>query len=367
MSFPALSAHRFVAQGLLPAEAATSPQEAAELLSCAQGQHLGGVIAALALRSGTTAAEVVDAFNAGALVRGYPMRGTVFAMSANDAGWLTSLGGPRSVQGATRRREELELSDARIAQLTEAILELLRDEPGGALTRNELGDRLAERGLPLTSPQRYHTLFTLIASGVLLYGPISGSEHLVVSAADWLPASGSLEARFNGDELAATAEWLRRYLMGHGPATLRDFSWWTKLPLGQIRKAKDAYLTESELEHYGLNGAREELWGPPGLTATVSATEAKLASPRLLPPFDELLLGYQDRSALVHDDHHSKIDVARNGVFKPVVYVKGRLVATWASVGSGKNRRLEVTPFERPLSQRAIAALAREFARYPHR
>ena len=35
--------------------------------------------------------EVLRAFDAGEIVRGYPMRGTVFAMAARDARWMTEL------------------------------------------------------------------------------------------------------------------------------------------------------------------------------------------------------------------------------------------------------------------------------------
>src|SRR5699024_9914485 len=61
-------------------------------------------------------------------------------------------------------------------------------------------------------------------------------ENLVMLAKDWLPSGTDLEGAFNGDEHAAITELLRRYLNSHGPATLRDFAWWSKLPLGKIRK-----------------------------------------------------------------------------------------------------------------------------------
>lgn len=362
-----LAAHRYVAQGLIPVVPLRTPLEAAERACCSQGQHLGGVIAAIALRSTGSAADVVAAFDSGQLVRAYPMRGTVFAVSAADVQWMSALGGTRSVRGATRTRNELGLSDEFMGMLKEQILETLAVAPGGALSRTELTAELERRGTVLSSGQRYHALFTLIASGVLVYGPLRGHEHLIVSTENWLPASSTLEARFNGDELAATAEWLRRYLLGHGPATLRDFAWWTKLPLGQIRRAMSLLPGDGGLEAYGVDGAGEPLWGAPGLTVEVNENRAALAAARLLPPFDELLLGYQDRKAIVSDDHHLRIDTARNGVFKPVVYVNGRLVATWGSEGSGKNRRLSVTPFDKPLSKRTMAQLENAFETYPER
>lgn len=368
LSSQALSAYRYVAQGLVPNNRSKTPLEAVELLACAQGQHLGGVIAALAIRSTGEAGSVEDAFNAGLIVRGYPMRGTVFAVSAADVQWMTALGGIRSVRSAARRREELGLDDELMARITDAIIDILATAPNHAVSRPALSDALEQRGFTLSGGQRYHVLFTLIASGELVYGPLSGAEHLVVSTEEWLAPSGTLEALFNGDELAATGEWLRRYLVGHGPATLRDFSWWTKLPLGQVRKAMAAYLAEAELESYGVDAAGETLWARPSLAADVGALSPKaIAEARLLPPFDELLLGYPNRTMLVTDEHHRKIDTARNGVFKPVVYSKGRLVATWSSAGSGKNRRLALVPFDRPLAQRTTAKLERDYAQYPHR
>lgn len=367
LASPTLARLRYVSQGLLPSSVSRSPLEAARLLACAQGQHLGGVVAALALRSTGNAADVEAAFNSGEIVRGYPMRGTVFAVSAADMQWMTTLAAARTVRGAARRRAELELPDNLMARITDAILSILSAADGEALERTEIGNALAERGIPLSNAQRYHVFFTLIASGILVYGPLRGREHLVVSAKRVLPQDGTLEARFNGDELAATAEWLRRYLLGHGPATLRDFSWWTKLPLGQTRKAMQLLAGTPELQRYGVNAAGEDLWGAAGLEEIVAGHKTEVEAARLLPPFDEYLLGYQDRSAVVENDHHVKIDVARNGVFKPIVYSQGQLVGTWARVGSGKNQRLEVTPFDRPLSKRVLAQLQREFAQYPRR
>ncbi|KAB1644007.1 winged helix DNA-binding domain-containing protein [Gulosibacter chungangensis] len=367
LAFQDLVSHRLLSQGLVSPTASQTPLQAAERLACTQGQHLGGVIAALALRSGGNPTDVVAAFDSAHIVRAYPMRGTVFAVPAADVQWMSAIAGTRSVRAATRRRIELGLTDEYLGRIKEAILRLLAEAPEGALSRGELSDGLEQSGTLLNAAQRYHVLFTLIASGTLVYGPLRGREHLVVSAADWLPASGTLEARFNGDELAATAEWLRRYLVGHGPATLRDFAWWTKLPLGQVRKAMNTFLGGAELEHYGLNAAGEPLWGAGGLTPYVEQNHAAIAAARLLPPFDELLLGYQDRSAIVSDDHHRKIDTARNGVFKPVVYANGRIVATWGSEGSGKNRRLVVRPFEKPLSKAAMRTLERAFLNYPER
>ncbi|SJM65672.1 winged helix DNA-binding domain-containing protein [Gulosibacter sp. 10] len=366
-AFPRIAHLRYLAQGLAPGRQDATAFDAARRLLCTQGQHLGGVVAALALRSGGDAAAVEAAFDRGEIVRGYPMRGTVFAAPAEDLQWMNALGGARSVRSANRRREQLGLSEPLLERIEGEILDILAGSERGALSRTEIAEALEARGIPLEAPQRYHVFFTLIALGRLVYGPLRGSEHLVVDAASWLPETSTLEARFNGDELAAIAEWLHRYLRGHGPATIRDFAWWTKLPLGRIRKAAEARPLETELEGYGADPSGEALWGAPGLREAAAGVEEELVAPRLLPPFDELLLGYGERGAIVHEDHHRRIDPARNGVFKPVVYVDGRLIGTWSAKTSGRSRRFEFLPFEADAAGPAAAALEAVHADYPHR
>src|SRR5699024_8969784 len=63
----------------------------------------------LALRTGGDLAGVLAAFDRGEVVRGYPMRGTVFAVAADSLAWLTQLcaGGP--LRSAISRRPALDL------------------------------------------------------------------------------------------------------------------------------------------------------------------------------------------------------------------------------------------------------------------
>ena len=79
---------RILAQGLLPAHriseatGAEAVTQVAAAFGAHQGQDLPGVVASLALRTPGGTDAVTDAFTAGTVVRGYPMRGTVFAVAA---------------------------------------------------------------------------------------------------------------------------------------------------------------------------------------------------------------------------------------------------------------------------------------------
>ena len=49
----------------------------------------------------------------------------------------------------------------------------------------------------------------------------------------------------------------------------------------------------------------------------------------LLPGFDEYLLGYKDRSVMLAAEHANLIVPGGNGVFKPTIVAKGRVIGTW--------------------------------------
>ena len=49
----------------------------------------------------------------------------------------------------------------------------------------------------------------------------------------------------------------------------------------------------------------------------------------LLPGFDEYLLGYGDRSAVLAPEHADRIVPGGNGLFRPTIVVDGQVVGTW--------------------------------------
>ena len=139
----------------------------------------------------------------------------------------------------------------------------------------------------------------------------------------WLPAGTGLEDRFNGDRDAACAELLDRYLTSRGPATLRDFSWWSKLPLGAARRAF-ALIRERFEELPG----DEPRYQRAGLADEVAAAGRSASRPLLLPGFDEFILGYQDRLFALTERDHPKLVPGNNGMFKRSAVLGDRVVGS---------------------------------------
>ena len=328
---------RLAALGLLPPRAAT-PTEAVRGLLALQGQDLPGALDAVALRVGDGTEDGRDAvraaFDAGEIVRSWPMRGTLHVVAAEDLAWMLPLARPRVLAAVAQRRPGLGLDDASVGAAGEVAGAALAG--GGRLTRSELFARWADAGISSTSSQGSHLLRTLALTGLLVHGPFaSAKEQQVVLLDDWVPAPRRL-GREEG-----LAEWARRYFAAHGPATVVDFARWTDLPAADVRAGVAA--AREHLASMEVDG-REHLLDPT-TPDRLAAARAEAVAEHRLPGFDEFVLGYRERDDVLDPEHFDVIVPGGNGMFRPTVVVGGRVVGTWRVVGSGRNRRIEKVPF----------------------
>lgn len=345
-----------MAQGLITRPFG-SPADVVAAMGAMQGQDLHGVLASAALRTPLGVGAVLADLHNGKLVRGYPMRGTVFLLPADDAAWITELCARPSVRAASARSHQLELDEAQIGRARDLALEAL---DAGPLARAALFGHWEAHGLRPKGGRGYHLLFHLIAGGTLCYGPWNGTDQDVVLTSRWLPPGSSLESRFNGDRVAAVAELLRRYLTSHGPATVRDFAWWTKLGLAEIRSALPLVAGDLEGE---AGGAEASHWRP-GLVEEAAALGRRASAPLLLPGFDEFVLGYQDRLFALTAAHHQRLVPGNNGVFKKSIVAGGLVRGTWSRAGRPGKRTLEIDEFA-PLSASVRSRLDASFRDFP--
>ena len=350
-----LAAARIVSQGLHEPAAASVADVVRSFLAM-QGQDLPGVLSSIALRFGGDAQGVVAAFDRGEIVRAYPMRGTVFVMAAEDALWVSELCNAQMVRAQIARRPALGLEES---HFTIARDELVRLAAGGGVARAVLFDAWRDAGLDPAGGRGYHTLSHLVQTRFAVYGRWESGENLVHLAEEHLPAASALDARFGGDRVAAAAELLRRYFSSHGPATIRDAAWWSKLPLTLLREAVGQLGDEIE----ALAG-EEPMYQRAGLTDAVAAAGRTAAAPMLLPGFDELVLGYPDRGYIAPAEHLQRLVPGNNGIFKPAAVAGAEVLGTWRRAGRPGRRSFELSAWS-PVSARRQRAFDRLFAGYP--
>lgn len=310
---------RLVAQRVVPVlQDATA---VVEHLAAVQGQDLRAVATAVAVRTreGTTAG-LSRALDDGEVVRSWPMRGTLHLLRAPDLFWVLELCAGRTITSTVRRRAELGISEADLAAAAAVAHEFLSRT--GRATRAELLAEFAQHGQPTATGRGYHLLVHLSLTGLLCQGPTAGREQLFVLAQEWITLR-----RAPADPLA---EWTRRYLRSHGPASVTDFASWTKLTLGDARRGFAAVREEFETVH--LDGVEHLL--DPALPDLVAAHRKAARALHVLPGFDEFLLGYGDRSHVLPAEHSDRVTPGGNGVFRGTVVVGGNVVGTWTRNGT---------------------------------
>ena len=337
---------RLVSQRLCGPRFASVTDAAAGMLAT-QAQDFHGAKWALALRSTGREVDVDAALASGGVVRGWPMRGTLMFMAAADVRWLTTLLAPRSflASAGAWRTAGLEPADfARAADLVGSAL-----SGGVAMGRTALLQVLERGGVATGGGRGSHLLRQLAGTALIVFGPPRGTEQTFALLAEWAPS-----ARRLGRE-EALGELARRYVAGHGPTTVRDLAWWSGLTLGDARLA---------LRLAGDAVGEVSIAGEPYLVAAGGPPPPPLRETvRLLPGFDELLLGYGDRSASLAAEHIPRVVPARNGLFLATVVVDGRVVGTWRrTLGTGRVE-LAVEPFTQ-LGARRRTRLRRAAADY---
>ena len=285
-----VSLGRIIAQGLVPATAARSPLDAVEGLAALQGQQASAIPWAIGARcTGVSRARVEESFARGELVRSWPMSGTVHVTSARDHHWLRRL--LRHRRAAWERQAlSLGLDDALIERAAQVACELLETSPLG-VSRVELVEGWGRNGID-----------TVAAPGVAK-GEAGHEEALAVLAA--------------------------RYAWGHGPIDEADLARLTGLTPTEARRALAGARVAGEsvglpIAEFGGGLARADL------ADLVEDFRVEAEMMRALPPFDELHVGYRDRSCLTDEAGEALICPAKNGMFRPIIVEGGRVVAVRA-------------------------------------
>jgi hypothetical protein len=328
-------ARRLTAQ-LLAGPPARDPLAVAERLLAIQGQDPRRARLAIRARTraGSTAAADRELTETRTLVITWLNRGTLHLVRSEDYPWLQALTTPPLRTSSSTRLAQEGVDAAALERGLAVIERSLSDD--GPLTRLALRERLDRAGIPTAGQALIHLLFRAALEGLVVRGPMIGRQHGYALVRDWLPPSKPVTRERSLAELA------RRYLAGHGPADDRDLARWAGLPLRDARTGLEGIASELEQRPGGL----VDLAGRP--------RPARLPAPRLLGPFEPLLLGWVSRAAVLGDQAGK---VVTGGVFRGFALVDGRARAGWR-LADGK---VVIEPFEE-LSE-AVGEALREDAR----
>lgn len=147
------------------------------------------------------------------------------------------------------------------------------------------------------------------------------------------------------DRDRARAALIERYFDAFGPATVQDCSAFFLWKMAELRPLLEEILPRLHAEK--IDGATY-------YHARALDAPGEIPPCVLVPGFDQLVLGYRDRTRCIDREHNAKL-VNGAGIVFPALLLRGRLRAKWKIEGG----RMVVTPFER-LLKKDEAAIRRE-------
>lgn len=277
------------------------------------------------------------------VVRTWSMRGTLQFVAGDDIKWLTDLFAEKRLAANSFRNRQLNLDRKLFLRCNKILYKALQG--GNQLTRDEIKILFKQSGISVDGVQLSHILQNAAFEKLICFGVRRGSQFTFTLLDEWVPENKKL------DREAALAELTKRYFRSRGPATIKDFIWWSGLSVGDARKG--LALVKMSLISETIND--ETYWVS---TDTKEAAGVKTKSTFLLPAFDEYLISYQDRSAMLDKEFRSRL-VYINGMFYPVIVIKGKIAGVWKRKIKKDTVEIDLSPFA-PLSESQIASIIKE-------
>ena len=203
------------------------------------------------------------------------------------------------------------------------VLALLRD---GRITHAEILSHLREAYPELTEMDWRRMVHAVRRHAHLIHARETAAWTTQPAAVyELVEPSAEVDARM------AQAELVRRYLRAFGPATKADIADWSGLRVRDFEHALDGLPTHRTVEG-------RELFDVPRAPLPAGDTPAPV---RFLPKWDNVILGFDDRTRIISDEIR-KLVIGKNGDVAQTVLIDGVVAATWAVDPKGK---VTVRPF----------------------
>jgi hypothetical protein len=292
----------------------SDPVELVAWMGAIQGQDLEMCKWAVAMRTAepslTAVQRVIDEAR---IVRLHTMRPTWHLVAAEDVRWMLSTNQKRlraTYMAYWGKRWDICESD--IARFHDAAAKALSGSDG--LTMQELTATLNETGWWWNIDQVKMMLTVGEVEGLICNGRQRGRKNTYALLDERVPKTVEIPRE------EALVRLARVYFRSHTPASKADFEWWSGLSGTEARMAIEALGGELNAERY----EGQQLFVHSSHTGG-GMVDNEL---HLLPPYDEYLIAYRNRSHVLDATHTAH---AHNGfgIFHPVILHRGRIVGNW--------------------------------------
>lgn len=344
--------HRRLFNQQLAAPRLDTPVSLVGWLGAVQAQDYAGARWGLGLRlPGSSEASLDRAFDAGEILRTHVLRPTWHFVAPADIRWMLQLTAPRVKTAIGYYGRALGLDDNVLERSHAVLVGALQG--GRQLTRSELAAIVRASGLPSEGPPLGHLLMHAELDGLICSGAHRGAQVTFALLDERVPSAAPLSR----DE--ALAQLVKRYYSSHGPATVRDFVWWSGLTVADARRG---------IAMLGAALARETIDGLEYWFAAngVEPPPPPAGSAYLLPNYDEYTVAYRDRDVYYDAALGAHLPRRYNVPFDHSIVIGGRVIGMWRRSVSREAVAVEtrlMTELD-PTALSAVQTAAERYARF---
>ncbi len=322
------------------------PSEVVSWLGAVQAQDFLGSLWTVGQRmKRAVEADIEEAIADRSIVRTWPMRGTLHFVMPDNVRWMLMLLSPCIIARTQTIYRNEGLDKAIFTKSNKLFEGALRD--GKQLERNEMYDILESGKISLGGQRGIHILVHAALEGLICVGSRSGKQHTFVLLDEWIPKAKELSRDESLVELA------KIYFVSHGPATVHDFSWWSGLTIAEAKVAIG--MVHPKLVSVSVD---DQLYW---MTEEASVPKMKKPHVSLTSWFDEILIGYKDRSMIVDSSASKFIQNPKNGIFNSNILIDGKVVGSWKRAFVKGKVDMELKHFGKFDTKEAVDAAVRRY------
>ena len=330
----------------------TSTADIVRSLGAVQAQDYAGAKWSLATRStGIAENEIDKSFDAGHILRTHVLRPTWHFVLPDDIRWMLELTEPRITAFSAKYFRDVGLDNAAFKKTNRVIGKALEKE--GFLTKKEIADALKRAGIETQELRLTYIIIRAELDQLICSGPRRGKQMTYALMDHRAPNARVLKK----DE--ALSELAMRYFKSRGPATVKDFGWWSGLSAADARNAVN--IVSTDLVQEQLNGETYYF-----LSSKEGNDIPLKTRVHLLPSWDEYTVAYKDRSLVIDQKFQSE---SGHGIFSPITLVDGNLKGIWRRELKANSVAIEIRYFGSlsKSTREKVIATTRLYAKYLNR
>ncbi|MDJ1483737.1 winged helix DNA-binding domain-containing protein [Cytophagaceae bacterium YF14B1] len=326
----------------------TKPEEVVQWLGAVQAQDYAGAKWAIAQRCPAITDKAIDtALTDGRIIRTHIMRPTWHFVTPEDIQWILAI--------TSHKVKALNAPYCSKYGLEQPFMERCLNHLQETLTGNQQKTRpelllsLQEAGLSVTQEGISHIMIQAEQEGIVCSGGLKGKHHTYKLLTECAPFVNPLSKE------EALAKLSLRYFTSHGPATLKDYIWWSGLSVTDARKG--LALIQSNLVQETIDN--QTYW----FTESASPINDESSKVYLLPNYDEYIVGYANREVLT--DKQTQIPRG-NILFSNTLIVNGQITGTWKRTLRKSSVQVDITLFRslKENEEQSLHEVGRQYASF---